>query len=106
MAVTRTAIKNEFPISSVNGDNPTMTEQILKNEFGQSRVTEQDLCRTVGRAIGSAGYPSLSGITVTATGGVVRLIGCVPTYYMKQLAQSITLSVDGVAELRNEIIVT
>lgn len=45
-------------------------------------------------------------VQVTEEAGCVVLNGRVPTFYLKQLAQTIAGSVDGVSLLRNDIVVT
>lgn len=49
---------------------------------------------------------TLRDVQVTEEAGYVVLNGRVPTFYLKQLAQTIAGSVDGVNLLRNDIVVT
>ncbi len=49
---------------------------------------------------------TLRDVQVTEEAGYVVLNGRVPTFYLKQLAQAIAGSVDGVNLLRNDIVVT
>lgn len=57
-------------------------------------------------ALHATGYHSLRGIDMTLHDEVVILRGCVPNYYMKQLAQAIALVVPGGLNVRNELTVS
>jgi osmotically-inducible protein OsmY len=56
--------------------------------------------------LGRAGYAALRAVEVSAREQVVELRGHVPSFYMKQMAQVVTMAVRGVRELRNAIEVT
>jgi osmotically-inducible protein OsmY len=53
----------------------------------------------------AVGYPQLFAISVSVHGGQVTLDGEVPTYYLKQVAQTAALAVPGVESVENEIVV-
>lgn len=46
---------------------------------------------------------SLRSVLVEVVAGCVVLSGRLPSYYLKQVAQSDVMKVDGVAQVRNEI---
>lgn len=60
-----------------------------------------DLCRAVKNALEDCGYHTLRRVDVEICSGVVVLWGEVPTYHMKQIAQTIAHSVPGVRAIAN-----
>src|SRR5262245_37074542 len=52
-----------------------------------------------------SGYLALRGVTCEARDGALHLYGCLPSYYLKQMAQSIATEVDGVCRVANHIVV-
>jgi osmotically-inducible protein OsmY len=63
------------------------------------------LCDDVRAALRDSGHWELQRVAVTARGGRVRLDGLVRTFYVKQQAQTVAMSVDGVSRLENEVVV-
>jgi hypothetical protein len=61
------------------------------------------LAERVERALRANGYPALRTIEVSVEGCRVVLKGRVPSYYMKQMAQVVSLAVAEVQELCNEV---
>jgi len=53
--------------------------------------------------LGQSGYLALRDVTCVASDGVVTLHGRLPSYYLKQVAQEITLGVEGVRHVVNRI---
>ena len=49
-----------------------------------------------------SGHQPLRALRVEERHGQVTVSGCVPSFYMKQLAQTIASNVDGVHRVRNE----
>jgi len=70
--------------SCQGGDDPTLAERV-----------ERTLC--------AAGYSRLRSLEVSVRDHFVILQGLVPTYYLKQLAQELALSVPGVHGVRNAV---
>lgn len=58
---------------------------------------------SVEQRLGASGYLALRRIDCACEDGVLSLRGCVPTYYLKQVAQSIAGTVDGVRRVDNRI---
>lgn len=54
-------------------------------------------------ALNRTGHGWLRRIVVTSEDGCIVLRGQVPSFYLKQIAQSIVMVVPGVARLRNEL---
>ena len=54
-------------------------------------------------ALRAAGYRPLGAIEVSVHEGAVQLTGTVPSYYMKQIAQTRAMAVPGVIRIFNEI---
>lgn len=75
------------------------------NSHGTTREvgTAQLLSEEVERALSVTGCPALRSVDVAINHGVVGLRGRMPSYYMKQLAQSVTQFLPGVPEVRNEL---
>lgn len=69
-------------------------------------ATDRSLERLIAGALLATGHRVLRGIAVTVRDRLVILRGHVPSYYLKQLAQSVVLAVPGTVELRNELLVT
>jgi hypothetical protein len=64
------------------------------------------LGQRIERALRATGYLSLRGIAVSIDGQRAILTGRVPSYYLKQIAQTAALAVPGVLGLRNDVEVT
>jgi osmotically-inducible protein OsmY len=58
------------------------------------------------RRLQGSSYLALRNIECVFHDGVVTVQGCVPTYYLKQLAQEIVTEIAGVRVSRNQIEVT
>jgi osmotically-inducible protein OsmY len=61
------------------------------------------LAERVERALRANGYPALRTIEVSVEDRRVVLKGRIPSYYVKQMAQAVTLAVSEVQELSNEV---
>ena len=55
------------------------------------------------RALRSSPYLALRNVACDYRGGVLTLRGCLPTYYLKQVAQAVVARVEGVRYVVNEI---
>lgn len=66
---------------------------------------DEMLCEQVMRALFHANFVGLHEIDVTVRDGKARLSGFVPTYYLKQLAQTAVASVNGITHIENNICV-
>ena len=67
--------------------------------------SQEDLClaERVERALRATGYGPLRGIAVTVRARLVVLGGRVPSYYLKQVAQTTALAVPGTRQVRNDL---
>lgn len=65
--------------------------------------SDEKLAAAVTRALGAWGYCPLAAVAVSVQEGQVVLRGRVPTYYLKQMAQSAAMSAPGIKALRNEL---
>lgn len=54
-------------------------------------------------ALNRSGYGELRRVDLTCEGDTVTISGRVPTFYLKQLVQSIALSSPGVGRVNNEL---
>jgi osmotically-inducible protein OsmY len=68
-----------------------------------ARLEDVRLAERVDRALRATGYGPLRGIEVTVQERLVSLGGRVPSYYLKQVAQTIALAVQGTREVRNNL---
>jgi osmotically-inducible protein OsmY len=66
---------------------------------------EDALCIAVATALGAANF-EFDSIRVASRSGWIVLSGSLHRYYLKQLAQTIARTVNGVSLLRNEILVS
>jgi hypothetical protein len=64
------------------------------------RVDPADLAE---RALRNSPYLALRNVTCECRDGVLTLRGCLPTYYLKQVAQAVVARLDGVRVVVNEI---
>jgi osmotically-inducible protein OsmY len=61
------------------------------------------LAELVERALWATGYTPLRGIAVIVHARLVILGGRVPSYYLKQVAQTTALAVPGARQVRNDL---
>jgi osmotically-inducible protein OsmY len=59
------------------------------------------LAGRIERALRAAGHGPLRAVAVSVSGRAVMLLGRVPSYYLKQIAQSISLAVPGAHQIYN-----
>jgi hypothetical protein len=64
------------------------------------------LARTIEDRLRRSGYLALREVACDTRGGIVRLRGCLPTYYLKQVAQETVAEVHDVRRIINRIIVS
>jgi osmotically-inducible protein OsmY len=70
--------------------------------LGQS-LEDLRLAERIERALRASGYGQLRGVGVTVHARLVILAGRVPSYYLKQVAQTAALAVPGVHQVRNDL---
>jgi hypothetical protein len=79
--------------------HPTGTEPDTKRPDPQASLQVE-----AERALRSGPYPALKKLCCDCRGGVLVLRGCLPTYYLKQIAQEVVArQVPGVGRLDNQI---
>jgi osmotically-inducible protein OsmY len=71
--------------------------------FEGAQSANPDLASRIEHALCATGYPSLRNLHVLAVAGIAVLRGAVPSYYMKQLAQTAVSGVAGVSDVHNEL---
>jgi osmotically-inducible protein OsmY len=69
----------------------------------QQSQEDLGLAERVERALRATGYGPLRGIEVTVQARLVILGGRVPSYYLKQVAQTTALGVPGARQVRNDL---
>jgi hypothetical protein len=65
-----------------------------------------DLIADVRHVLRNSGYPELRSIDVKATARGVRLFGTVRSFYLKQVAQALATTAEGVIDVDNQMEVT
>jgi hypothetical protein len=65
-----------------------------------------NVIRAAQRRLEASAYAALKGVKCRFRQGTLRLNGCVPTYFHKQLAQEAMRTLPGVTELVNHISVS
>lgn len=63
----------------------------------------QQIVDRVWQALHTSGYMQFSRLQVYFEHGRITLQGRLPTYYLKQVAQTAILSVDGVRDIDNDV---
>ena len=81
-----------------------MDEQRL-TDLTDSRITDEHLCDSIIRALCASRYSPCRDAEVNVRDRHVSIRGRVPTYYLKQVAQSVTMLVDGVESIENDLVV-
>ena len=66
---------------------------------------DRQLCEAVVHALDHTGHRIHRLVRVTVLNRHVILRGVVPSYYLKQLAQTAVLAIPGIRRLRNELVV-
>ena len=61
------------------------------------------LAERIERALHTSGYGALRDVEVVVNARIVRLVGRVPSYYLKQLAQVTALAVPGIHQFHNDL---
>lgn len=72
---------------------------------GVERIAAMDrmIVDSAHRALRASGYGQLLKLKAQCDQGRVTLQGCVPTYYLKQVAQSVLNSIDGIRDIANDV---
>jgi osmotically-inducible protein OsmY len=69
-----------------------------------SALREREEIQAIAEArLRRSGYCELHNVSCRFFEGVLTLRGCVPSWYLKQVAQSLVLSIEGVQELNNRL---
>jgi osmotically-inducible protein OsmY len=66
-------------------------------------LEDRCLAERIERALHAKGYSVLRGIEVSVNARIVRLVGRVPSYYMKQIAQVTALATPGMHQIHNDL---
>jgi osmotically-inducible protein OsmY len=81
----------EITMFSRNPVRPVpQTSQFSINELAEKRLQSNP-------------YLALKGVSCDCLDGVLFLRGCLPTYYLKQLAQEVVVGLKGVERIDNQI---
>jgi osmotically-inducible protein OsmY len=81
-----------------------MDEQQL-TDLTDSQVTDERLCDSILLALRASGDSPCRDVAVSVRDGHASIRGRMPTYYLKQVAQSAAMSVDGVESIENDLVV-
>lgn len=72
-------------------------------QMGLGQIAELTLVEAVQRALHATGYLALRTVTVSICSGSIRLDGRLPSYHLKQMAQSTAKHVPGVIRVMNDV---
>jgi osmotically-inducible protein OsmY len=75
--------------------NPACAERATETRNPQADLAE--------RSLRSNSYLALKNISCDLLDGVLVLRGCLPTYYLKQIAQEVVAHLEGVKRIENQI---
>lgn len=95
------------PSSAPCGLTPQMYGEELEDELDRTaRLTKEiledlRLAERIACALHATGYGELRNIEVSVVGSIVRLVGRVPSYYLKQIAQEAALANSGPRQIHN-----
>lgn len=83
----------------------TVTQGRISSDCPEQRMrrTPPALAAQAVARLQQAPYHDLRQVSCEARGGVLTLRGRVPTYYLKQIAQTLVFSLEGLLDLRNEL---
>lgn len=87
---------NEFAKTSPTGEQSLLHQTVRSDDH----ITE-----LVRLALKATGYEQLMTLGVSCQQGRVTLEGCVPSYYLKQVAQSALNAVEGIRAIDNALTV-
>lgn len=80
-----------------------MSMQMLQDVPTNVPLKDNLLADAIGLTLQESGHDLLRSVQISARDGCVLLLGCVPRYYHKQLAQAAAMKVPGVARLENRL---
>ncbi|MGE3316015.1 MAG: BON domain-containing protein [Planctomycetaceae bacterium] len=81
------------------------TKARAKSPAKQLQHEDELLALQIERALRGVGCHPLRELKVTSDNGRVTLSGVVPTYYLKQIAQCVTMRFDDVTSVDNQLMV-
>src|SRR5262245_24327609 len=83
---------------------PTEEAMLAVHPTGTEPDTQRPDPQTVAeRGLRSSRYSALQHVSCDCRGGVLVLRGCLPTYYLKQVAQEVVAHLEGVEGVENQI---
>ncbi len=89
LASRREAQHNQADDANISSPQHTSSDSVM-TEAAESRLRQHS-------------YLALKNISCECRHGQLTLRGCVPSYYLKQIAQTVIAKIDGIAGIRNEI---
>jgi osmotically-inducible protein OsmY len=78
---------------------------MISVESGMASESTHVIAGRVAGSLHASGHSALRKVKVSATARTITLQGNVPSYYLKQLAQTVAKRVDGVATVVNDTVV-
>jgi len=68
-----------------------------------NRLQDAEWAQEAKQALRATGYPPFRNVDVRFSDGVATIRGSVPTYYLKQLAQSVLINLECLRAVQNEL---
>lgn len=84
-------------------DEKTRDADIRERRARMPRREDSVVERRITRRLQTSPYLSIRRVTCRFHEGMLRLQGRVPSYYLKQIAQTMVLEMDGVDEIDNQL---
>lgn len=71
--------------------------------LGTPSIEDRNVMERIERALRKTGYSAMRSVEVSVIDRIVRLVGRVPSYHMKQIAQATALAVPGAHRIYNDL---
>ena len=82
-----------------------MPDPALGGHPVMQRPSKQELLARIDHALRASGRMGLRNVRVVAERDRISLRGQVPSYYLKQVAQTMALTIEGVESVQNDLVV-
>jgi osmotically-inducible protein OsmY len=82
---------------------PGLLPQMSESALSRSRPQDGSIREKVNRVLQETGYAPLRCIQCDVSDGVVELTGSVPSFYVKQLAQTAVLRLEQIRGIKNRL---
>ena len=81
----------------------TNSDRLALPAVVEARSADRHICEEAGRRLCSSSHYHLREMACTSECGVLTVCGRVPSYYLKQVIQSLLTGIDGVERIVNDV---